>query len=179
MPIVPRGRRHGLRGRRRAPGRGCRPGPGAHDAGPRVGSASLADPRRGGGAHLRGPAARPRERPLLPAGSRAAENSQIGGNIATNAGGPHAFKYGVTGTWVTRLEAVFPPGEILEVGGPFRKDVASFDLKNLMIGSEGTLGIISAAWLSACRPRRAPPVVAFYAAADAGCRAIEGVLGAG
>ena len=43
----------------------------------------------------------------------AAEQSQIGGNIATNAGGPHAFKYGVTGSWVTGLEAVLPPGELV------------------------------------------------------------------
>ena len=59
----------------------------------------------------------------------AAEQSQIGGNIATNAGGPHAFKYGVTGAWVTGLEAVVPPGEIVAVGGPIRKDVAGYDLK--------------------------------------------------
>ena len=48
----------------------------------------------------------------------AAEISQIGGNIACNAGGPHAFKYGVTGHWVTGLEAVIPPGEIVHIGGP-------------------------------------------------------------
>jgi FAD/FMN-containing dehydrogenase len=47
----------------------------------------------------------------------AAEISQIGGNIACNAGGPHAFKYGVTGHWVTGLEVVVPPGEIVHVGG--------------------------------------------------------------
>ena len=42
----------------------------------------------------------------------ASEQSQLGGNIATNAGGPHAFKYGVTGAWVTGIEAVIPPGEL-------------------------------------------------------------------
>ncbi|HEY8236287.1 MAG TPA: FAD-binding oxidoreductase, partial [Gaiellaceae bacterium] len=47
---------------------------------------------------------------LFPPDPGAAEQSQIGGNIATNAGGPHAFKYGVTGAWVTGLEAVIPPG---------------------------------------------------------------------
>ena len=71
----------------------------------------------------------------------AAEQSQIGGNIATNAGGPHAFKYGVTGAWVTGLEAVVPPGEMIAVGGPIRKDVAGYDLKGLLVGSEGTLGV--------------------------------------
>src|SRR5919199_3914996 len=73
----------------------------------------------------------------------AAEQSQIGGNIATNAGGPHAFKYGVTAAWVTGLEAVVPPGELVTVGGPVRKDVAGYDLKRLLIGSEGTLGIVT------------------------------------
>src|SRR4029078_4656225 len=77
----------------------------------------------------------------------AAESSQIGGNIATNAGGPHAFKYGVTGNWVLGLEAVIPPGDLIRVGGPIRKDVAGYDLKSLLVGSEGTLGIITAAWL--------------------------------
>ena len=69
-----------------------------------------------------------------------AEQSQLGGNIATNAGGPHAFKYGVTGAWVTGLEVVLAPGELVEFGGPIRKDVAGYDIKSLMIGSEGTLG---------------------------------------
>ncbi|HUZ80630.1 MAG TPA: FAD-binding oxidoreductase, partial [Gaiellaceae bacterium] len=65
----------------------------------------------------------------------AAEISQIGGNVACNAGGPHAFKYGVTGNWVTGIEAVIPPGEIVQIGGPIRKDVAGYDLKSLLVGS--------------------------------------------
>jgi FAD/FMN-containing dehydrogenase len=65
---------------------------------------------------------------VFPPDPGAAEQSQIGGNIATNAGGPHAFKYGVTGHWVMGLEAVIPPGELIEVGGPLRKDVAGYDL---------------------------------------------------
>ena len=77
----------------------------------------------------------------------AAEQSHIGGNIATNAGGPHAFKYGVTGAWVSGIEAVVAPGEIVRIGGSVRKDVAGYDLRSLLIGSEGTLGIITGAWL--------------------------------
>ena len=117
---------------------------------------------------------------LFPPDPGAAEQSQIGGNIATNAGGPHAFKYGVTGAWVTGLEAVVPPGEIVEIGGAIRKDVAGYDLKSLLMGSEGTLGVITAAWLKLLpAPEAALPVVAFHGGADAGCRAIEEVLGAG
>jgi glycolate oxidase subunit GlcD len=110
----------------------------------------------------------------------AAEQSQIGGNIATNAGGPHAFKYGVTGTWVTGLEAVVPPGELITVGGPIRKDVAGYDLKHLLIGSEGTLGIVTAAWLRLIpAPEAALPVFAFYPGTAEGVAAIEAVLGSG
>src|SRR5213592_928287 len=117
---------------------------------------------------------------VFPPDPGAAEQSQIGGNIATNAGGPHAFKYGVTGAWVTGLEAVVPPGEIVEIGGPIRKDVAGYDLKSLLIGSEGTLGVITAAWLKLLpAPEATLPVVAFHAGTEAGCRAIQGVLGAG
>jgi FAD/FMN-containing dehydrogenase len=110
----------------------------------------------------------------------AGEQSQIGGNIATNAGGPHAFKYGTTGAWVTGLEAVIPPGEIVTFGGPIRKDVAAYDLKRLLVGSEGTLGIITASWLRLIPPpEQALPVVAFYADAVAGSAAVEAVLGNG
>src|SRR4029077_2928443 len=104
----------------------------------------------------------------------AAEQSQIGGNIATNAAGPPAYKYGATGTWVTGLEAVVAPGEVVTVGGPIRKDVAGYDLKSLLIGSEGTLGIVTAAWLRFVpAPEAAYPVVGLYADTTDGCAAIE------
>jgi glycolate oxidase subunit GlcD len=108
------------------------------------------------------------------------ELSQIGGNIACNAGGPHAFKYGVTGRWVTGLEAVVPPGEVLSVGGPIRKDVAGYDLRALLVGSEGTLGIVTAAWLRLMpAPEAELPIVAFLRDTDAGVAALEAVLGSG
>jgi glycolate oxidase subunit GlcD len=110
----------------------------------------------------------------------AAEQSQIGGNIATNAGGPHAFKYGVTGNWVTGLEVVVPPGELVRLGGPLRKDVAGYDLKHLLIGSEGTLGVITAAWLRLTpAPEAAWPVIGFFDGVRAGVTAIEQVIGTG
>jgi glycolate oxidase subunit GlcD len=110
----------------------------------------------------------------------AAEISQIGGNIACNAGGPHAFKYGVTGNWVTGIEAVIPPGEIIRVGGPIRKDVAGYDVKNLLVGSEGTLGLVTAAWLRLVpAPELELPVIGLYRNADDGVSAIERVLASG
>ncbi|HET7129175.1 MAG TPA: FAD-linked oxidase C-terminal domain-containing protein [Gaiellaceae bacterium] len=110
----------------------------------------------------------------------AAEISQIGGNIACNAGGPHAFKYGVTGHWVTGIEAVIPPGEIVTFGGPIRKDVAGYDLKSLLVGSEGTLGLVTAAWLRLVpAPELELPVIGLYRDADAGISAIERVLASG
>ncbi|HEU4658121.1 MAG TPA: FAD-linked oxidase C-terminal domain-containing protein [Capillimicrobium sp.] len=117
---------------------------------------------------------------LFPPDPGAAEQSQIGGNIATNAGGPHAFKYGVTGRWVTGLEAVVAPGELIEVGGPVRKDVAGYDLAGLLIGSEGTLGIVTAAWLRLIpAPEAAAPVVGLYPDVRSGCAAIETILASG
>ncbi len=110
----------------------------------------------------------------------ASEQSQIGGNIACNAGGPHAFKYGVTGHWVTGLEVVVPPGEIVRIGGPLRKDVASYDLRSLFVGSEGTLGLITAAWLRLTpAPELELPVIGLYPDAEAGISALERVLASG
>jgi FAD/FMN-containing dehydrogenase len=110
----------------------------------------------------------------------APEQSQIGGNIATNAGGPHAFKYGVVGDWVTGLEAALPPGELVSVGGPIRKDVAGYDLKRLLVGSEGTLGIVTAAWLKLLpAPESVLPVAVFHAGSAEGCAALLRVVGSG
>ncbi|MDQ2621607.1 MAG: FAD-binding protein [Actinomycetota bacterium] len=117
---------------------------------------------------------------LFPPDPGAAEQSQIGGNIATNAGGPHAFKYGVTRSWVTGVEAVAAPGRIIHSGGPVRKDVSGYDTTGLLVGSEGTLGIITAAWLRFVpAPESRYPVAAFYPDPAAGCAAILRVYEAG
>jgi glycolate oxidase subunit GlcD len=117
---------------------------------------------------------------VFPPDPGAAEQSTLGGNIATNAGGPHAFKYGVTGSWVTGLEVVLAPGEVVRVGGPVRKDVAGLDLLHLLVGSEGTLGIVTAAWLRLLpAPEAQTIVVGFYADLEAGCAAIADVMTTG
>ncbi|MDR3333449.1 MAG: FAD-binding protein [Treponema sp.] len=69
----------------------------------------------------------------------------IGGNIAENAGGGKAVKYGVTGRYILGLEMVTPQGEIVQLGGKLVKDVSGYDLKSLIVGSEGTLGIVTKA----------------------------------
>ncbi|MCR4406341.1 MAG: FAD-binding protein [Anaerolineae bacterium] len=67
----------------------------------------------------------------------------IGGNVAENAGGGRAIKYGVTGRYVLGLEVVLPTGEIIQLGGKRVKDVTGYDLIHLLVGSEGTLGIFT------------------------------------
>ena len=71
------------------------------------------------------------------------ETCFIGGNVATNAGGAWAVKYGVTGRYVTGLEVVTPTGCIIQLGGKLVKDMTGYSLIPLMVGSEGTLGIFT------------------------------------
>ncbi|MBP1759803.1 MAG: D-lactate dehydrogenase (cytochrome) [Firmicutes bacterium] len=75
------------------------------------------------------------------------KHSSIGGNIAENAGGPRAVKYGVTGDYVMGLEVVLADGSVLNTGGKMIKNVTGYDLTRLFVGSEGTLGIITQAIL--------------------------------
>jgi glycolate oxidase len=69
--------------------------------------------------------------------------SSIGGNVAECAGGPRAFKYGVTKRYVLALEAVLPTGEVIDTGSKAVKNVVGYDLTQLLVGSEGTLAIIT------------------------------------
>ena len=82
---------------------------------------------------------------LFPLSLSAEGSCQIGGNIATNAGGTAALRYGVTRQLVLGLEVVLPSGKVLDGLARLRKDNTGYDLKQLFIGSEGTLGIITAA----------------------------------
>ena len=71
------------------------------------------------------------------------ESCSIGGNVAECAGGPRAFKYGTTKRYVLGLEAVLPTGEIIKTGSKAVKNVVGYDLTQLLVGSEGTLAIIT------------------------------------
>lgn len=71
------------------------------------------------------------------------DTCSIGGNAATNAGGPACVKYGTTRDYVLGLEAVLPSGELIEAGVRTRKGVVGYDLARLLVGSEGTLGVIT------------------------------------
>ncbi len=104
----------------------------------------------------------------------------IGGNVATNAGGPRCLKYGVTGDYVLGLEVVLAGGHVMRLGGRTIKDVAGYNLKQLFIGSEGTLGVVTEITVRLI-PRPAAQrtaLAAFPRLADA-CVAVGAILQAG
>ena len=105
--------------------------------------------------------------------------STIGGNVATNAGGLCCVKYGVTRDYVLALEVVTASGEVVRLGRRTAKGVAGYDLVGLMVGSEGTLGVITEVTVRLRPPRPAPSrtVVGFFdtlAAAGAAVAARHG-----
>ncbi|PAE24949.1 FAD-linked oxidase C-terminal domain-containing protein [Bacillus sp. 7894-2] len=106
--------------------------------------------------------------------------STIGGNLAENAGGPRGLKYGVTKDYVLGLEIVTPEGDIIRTGGRTVKNVTGYDLTKLIVGSEGTLGIITEATLQLIpRPQATQTMmVIFDDIIDAG-KAISAVLTSG
>ena len=87
----------------------------------------------------------------------------IGGNVAENAGGLRGLKYGVTKNYVMGLEVVLPGGEIIQCGGKSVKDVAGYNLKDLLIGSEGTLGIFTKILLKLIpKPQASKTMLAYF-----------------
>lgn len=92
-------------------------------------------------------------------------SSQVGGNIATNAGGIRVIRYGTTRQWVLGLEVVTAAGDVLEIGGALEKDNTGLDLRQLFIGSEGTLGVITEATLKLA-PLPGPSDVFLFGLAD-------------
>ncbi len=106
--------------------------------------------------------------------------STIGGNLAENSGGPRGLKYGVTKDYVIGLEVITPEGEIIQTGGRTVKNVTGYDLTKLLVGSEGTLGIITKATLRLLpKPLgTATLMVVFSTLVDAG-KAISKILSSG
>lgn len=89
--------------------------------------------------------------------------STIGGNLAENSGGPRGLKYGVTKDYVIGLEVVTPEGEIIRTGGRTVKNVTGYDLTKLIVGSEGTLGVITEATLRLFpKPQATKTMMAIY-----------------
>lgn len=92
-------------------------------------------------------------------------SSQVGGNIATNAGGVKVIRYGLTRQWVLGLEVVLASGEVLTLNGALEKNNTGVDLRQLFIGSEGTLGVITEATLKLA-PLPGKLAVLLFAVAD-------------
>lgn len=104
----------------------------------------------------------------------------IGGNLAENAGGPHAVKYGVTKDFVLNLEVVLPTGEIIQTGANTLKNSTGYNLTQLMVGSEGTLGIITKAVLKLLPlPQKTMLMLVPFSSAEKACEAVSAIFRAG
>ena len=108
------------------------------------------------------------------------KDCSIGGNIATNAGGPRCLKYGVTRSYVLGLEVVLASGEILRTGGSLHKNKTGFDLVGVFTGSEGMLGIITEATLRLIpRPASRAMLAAIFPEFPMAAAAVQAILQAG
>jgi glycolate oxidase len=104
----------------------------------------------------------------------------IGGNIAENSGGPHAVKYGVTKDFVLNLEVVLPDGQIIWTGANTLKNSTGYNLTQLMVGSEGTLGVITKAVLRLVPlPRHQLLMLVPFRSAEKACEAVSAIFRAG
>lgn len=104
---------------------------------------------------------------MLPLDLGSRQSCQLGGTLSTNAGGISVLKYGMARDLVLGLEAVLPDGQILDVLQPLRKNNTGYDVKQALLGAEGTLGIITAASLKLAR-KPAQTVTAFLAIEEIG-----------
>jgi glycolate oxidase len=107
-------------------------------------------------------------------------SASLGGNVATNAGGMRAVKYGVTRHQVLGLEAVLPSGEVIRTGGRFVKGSTGYDLTQLIVGSEGTLALVTEATLRLYpRPAHNATVLAPYRTLDEVMHAVPRIVASG
>src|SRR5438132_3139444 len=105
--------------------------------------------------------------------------STIGGNVAENSGGLRGLKYGVTRNYVMGMEVVLPSGEVLWTGNKCVKDVAGYSLKDVFIGSEGTLGVITKVLLRLIpKPHTKTTMVATFAQMDHVAEAVSAIIAA-
>ena len=103
----------------------------------------------------------------------------IGGNVATNSGGPHTLKYGVTVNHVLGVELVLPDGRVVVCGGP-AEDNPGYDLTGVIVGSEGTFGIVSKAWVRITRnPEAYRTLLGVFDTIDDATNTISDIIGAG
>ena len=101
----------------------------------------------------------------------------IGGNVAENSGGLRGLKYGVTKNYVMGLEVVLPSGKIIQCGGKTMKDVAGYNLKDLFIGSEGTLGIFTKILLKLIpKPQSTKTMLAFYDSQEDAGKTVSAII---
>lgn len=104
----------------------------------------------------------------------------LGGNVAENAGGPRALKYGVTRDYVMQLEAVLPSGEVITAGVRTRKGVVGYDLAGLLVGSEGTLAVVTKIRLRVLPlPEAVTTLLAFFSDPEASGKAVTGIIASG
>ena len=105
--------------------------------------------------------------------------STIGGNVAENSGGLRGLKYGVTRDYVMGMEVVLPDGELIFLGNKCVKDVAGYSMKDLFIGSEGTLGIITEVLIKLLpRPQSRKTMLALYDSMEAAAETISAIIAA-
>ena len=105
------------------------------------------------------------------------KKASIGGNISTNAGGMRAVKYGVTRDYVMGLEVVLADGTVLTAGGKNRKDTTGLDLKEIVIGSEGTLAIITKCVLKLIpKPEKSISILVGYESLKAGIESVQKII---
>jgi glycolate oxidase len=105
--------------------------------------------------------------------------STIGGNVAENSGGLRGLKYGVTRNYVMGLEVVLPDGEVLWTGNKCVKDVAGYSLRDLFVGSEGTLGVITKVLLKLIpKPAAKKTLIATFAKMDTAAQAVSDIIAA-
>ena len=103
----------------------------------------------------------------------------IGGNVATNSGGPHTLKYGVTVNHILGVELVLPDGRVVVCGGP-AEDGPGYDLTGLIVGSEGTFGIVSKVWVRLTpNPQAYRTLLGVFDTIDDATSTISGIIGAG